>query len=142
MSDNGDGSFRLAFNQPGTFSMKYNMVWDKVLGLNLFPRYVMCSEFGSYRRRMQKYGLPLDSRKDYTKSDWLLWVGTMAPSREEFEEFLEPLWAAYHASPSRVPMTDWYSTVTSLQIGFQHRTVQGGLFMKLLDDAGVCRFFR
>ncbi len=142
MADNGDGSFRLAFDQPGTFSMKYNMVWDKVLGLNLFPRYVLCSEFGSYRRRMQKYGLPLDSRKDYTKSDWLLWVGTMAPSREEFEEFLEPLWAAYHASPSRVPMTDWYSTVTSLQIGFQHRTVQGGLFMKLLDDAGVCRFFR
>ena len=37
-------------------------------------------------------------------------------------------------------MTDWYSTVTSQQIGFQNRTVQGGLFIKLLEQKGLCRF--
>lgn len=45
---------------------------------------------------------------------------------------------------SRVPMTDWYNSTTSEQctwteedgsvIGFQHRSVQDGLFMKLLLD--------
>lgn len=139
MADNGDGSFRLAFDQPGSYSMKYNMIWDKALGLNLFPRYVMCSEFASYRHRQCKYGVPLDNRADYTKSDWLVWTACMAPTKEEFEEFIEPLWAAYHYSPSRVPMTDWYSAVTSLQVSFQHRSVQGGLFMKLLCDSGLCR---
>ena len=138
-ADNGDGSFRLAFDQPDTYSMKYNMIWDKALGLNLFPRPVICSEFASYRRRMYKYGMPLDNRADYTKSDWLVWTACLAPTKAEFEEFIEPLWAAYHYSPSRVPMTDWYSAITSLQITFQHRSVQGGLFMKLLCDTGRCR---
>ena len=54
--------------------------------------------------------------------------------------FIHPLWLAYHVSPSRVPMTDWYSTVTSQQIGFHNRTVQGGLFIKLLEQKGLCRF--
>ena len=46
-----------------------------------------------------------------------------------------------HNSPSRVPMTDWYDTVTSIQAGFQHRTVQGGLFMKVLEASGKCRYW-
>lgn len=133
-ADNGDGSFRLAFNSPDTFSLKYNMVWDKVMGLNIFPSYVMASEMASYRRRMQPYGIPLDNRANYTKSDWLVWTATMAPTMEEFQEIIHPLWQAYNYTPSRVPTTDWYSTVTSMQCGFQNRTVQGGLFMKLLDD--------
>lgn len=133
-ADNGDGSFRLAFNSPNTFSLKYNMVWDKVMELNIFPSYIMGSEMASYQRRMQPYGIPLDNRSNYTKSDWLVWTATMASTMEEFQEIIHPLWQAYHYTPSRVPSTDWYSTVTSMQCGFQNRTVQGGLFMKLLDD--------
>ncbi|MDD6062764.1 MAG: DUF1793 domain-containing protein, partial [Oscillospiraceae bacterium] len=85
-------------------------------------------------RHQNPYGLPLDSRADYTKSDWLLWCACMAYTKQEFEAFIAPLWLCYHKSPSRVPMTDWYFTTTSLQQGFQHRTVQGGLFLKLLLD--------
>lgn len=135
----GDGSFRLAFDQPGTFSMKYNAVWDKLFGTGLFPA-AMEREFASYAARLNPYGMPLDNRADYTKSDWLVWTATLAPDKEQFMAFIHPLWLAYHVSPSRVPMTDWYSTVTSQQIGFQNRTVQGGLFIKLLEQKGLCRF--
>ena len=133
-AENGDGSFRLAFDQPGTFSMKYNIIWDKFFGSRLFPASVIHSEFSSYRRHINAYGLPLDSRSDYTKSDWLLWCACMAYTDGEFAEFIEPLWTCYHKSPSRVPLTDWYYTTTSMQVGFQNRTVQGGLFLKLLLD--------
>ena len=34
---NDDGSFRLAYDRPDTFSMKYNMVWDKLWGTKLSP---------------------------------------------------------------------------------------------------------
>ena len=109
-------------------------------GLGLFPDSVRNSEVESYRTHYNPYGLPLDNRADYTKSDWLVWTATLADSKEQFEEYIHPLWLAYHLTPSRVPMTDWYSTVTSLQRGFQNRTVQGGLFIKLLEVKGLCRF--
>jgi hypothetical protein len=48
--------------------------------------------------------------------------------------YIAPLWKAYNESPSRVPMTDWYDTVSSREVTFQHRTVQGGLFMRMLME--------
>ncbi|MFA6947689.1 MAG: DUF4965 domain-containing protein [Eubacteriales bacterium] len=136
---NGDGSYRLAFDRPGTFSMKYNMVWDKLFGTQIFPSEVVRSETASNFAHVNPYGMPLDNRATYTKSDWLMWTATMLPSREDFESFITPLWMAYNYSPSRVPLTDWYDTVTSVMVGFRHRTVQGGLFIKLLDASGKMR---
>ncbi len=138
-ASNGDGSYKLAFDAEGSFSMKYNAIWDKIFGLGIFPKEVLDSEFKSYEKRMQKYGMPLDNRKTYTKSDWLVWTATFADTKEEFEKFISPLWDAYNESQSRVPMTDWYETVDARQCGFQHRTVQGGLFIKMLADSGKCR---
>ena len=129
---NEDGSTRLAFDQPDTYSMKYNMVWDKVWNSGLFTQEFMDNELANNMKHFNKYGMPLDSRADYTKSDWLVWTASMASSDKVFAEFVAPLWKAYNDSPSRVPMTDWYDTVSSRWVSFRHRTVQGGLFMRLL----------
>lgn len=137
---NGDGSYRLAFDRPGTFSMKYNMIWDKVFGTGIFPDELKKSEFDSNFSHFNRYGMPLDNRSDYTKSDWLVWTACFAETKERFEEFIAPLWLGYHESVSRAPMTDWYFTSTAKMRGFQHRTVQGGLFMKLLLDSGKCHW--
>ena len=84
--------------------MKYNAVWDKLFGLNLFPAETLRSEFQSYSSHTNRYGLPLDNRADYTKSDWLVWCASYAESPEEFAAFIAPLWQAYHESESRVPL--------------------------------------
>lgn len=131
---NNDGSFRLTFDRADTFSMKYNMIWDKIWHTGLFAPSVYYSEFSSNKKHINPYGMPLDNRKTYTKSDWLLWTACLAPTNEEFEQFIEPMWNCYNLTPSRVPMTDWYDTVTSLVVGFRHRTVQGGLFIKLMAE--------
>ena len=135
-ASNGDGSYRLAFDREGSWSMKYNIVWDKLWGTNLMPVSVLESEFASYRRHTNRYGMPLDVRATYTKSDWLVWTATLANDRDAFEDFVAPLWENYNATMSRVVLTDWYDTVTADQIGFRHRSVQGGLFIKLLEASG------
>ncbi|MBR6727838.1 MAG: DUF4965 domain-containing protein [Clostridia bacterium] len=153
---NGDGSYRLAFDRPDTFSMKYNIVWDKLFGTEIMDRSVIESEVASYRRREHAYGLPLDNRQPYTKSDWLVWTATLAESRDDFEAMVNKMWEAFNCTQTRVPMTDWYWTVTAGQKeynswtycdlhpdkitkGFQNRTVQGGLFIKLLEYVGIMR---
>ena len=148
-ASNGDGSYKLAFDKPDTFSMKYNIVWDKLFGTNLMPRNVIESEFASYAKHVNAYGLPLDSREDYTKSDWLVWTATLTSDRDAFEAFVEPLWRFFNDSPSRVPMTDWYFTTTGehrhylvgdIDKSFRNRTVQGGLYIKLLEYKGTMKY--
>lgn len=140
MAANDDGTYRLAFDQPDSFSMKYNAVWDQIFGLNLFPKDTFKAETKAYiEKRSGEFGLMLDNRDTYTKSDWLVWSATLCDSQEDFTTIVDRLWHAYDQSESRVPMTDWYSTSTAKMVGFQNRTVQGGLFIKLLLDKNICR---
>ena len=130
---NEDGSWRLAYDRPGTFSLKYNAVWDKLWKTALFPPEFFAGEIARYRKEALPYGVPLDSREKYTKSDWTLWVACMG-DEADFRFFTDLLWRAYHTMRSRVPMTDWYYADTSEMVGFRHRTVQGGLFLRLMME--------
>jgi len=138
MADDGD-HYCLAFDKPGTWSLKYNLVWDRLLGLNLFPAEVARKEVAYYKRQMQRYGVPLDNRSLYTKLDWEVWVATLAESREDFHLFLDAIWRWMNETPSRVPLTDWYWTHDGKQVGFQARSVVGGVFLPMLTDSKVWR---
>jgi hypothetical protein len=129
--------FRLAFDRPGTWSQKYNLVWDRILGLNLFPPAVAQKEMAYYRRVQERYGVPLDNRRLYTKLDWVTWTATLTGSRADFEALVNPLFDMLSATPHRVPMSDWYWTHDATKSGFQARSVVGGVFLRLLYDAPV-----
>ena len=131
-----DGATRLAFDQPGTWSLKYNLVWDRVLGFGLFPDAVVRGELAAYWSLANEFGVPLDSRKTYTKSDWTLWCAAMAERREEFDELVAGVYRFADETPSRVPLSDWYETVgEGKMVGFLARSVVGGFLMPMLTAA-------
>lgn len=134
---NDDGTYRLAFDAPGSTSQKYNIVWDRLFRTALMPNTLFAGETAGALRRLLPYGLPLDSRKTYTKSDWTIWTATLAADPRDAEAIVAALWEFYHRTPDRVPMTDWYWADTGTWRGFQARSVQGGLFMLLLSSIGL-----
>ena len=133
MAREGD-HFKLTFDAEGTWSQKYNLVWDKLLGLNIFPDEVAQKEIAYYLTVQNKYGLPLDSRKDYTKNDWINWTATMSPDLETFEKFIDPVYRFVDETEDRVPLSDWTYTSKATHVYFQARSVVGGYFMKMLAE--------
>ncbi len=140
MAADGDHT-KLAFDKPGTWSEKYNLVWDKLLNLNLFPDSLRTSESAFYMQHMNQYGVPLDNRATYTKLDWQVWSATMA-NPQQFSQWMHTLVHWTDNAPDRVPLTDWYDTISGKQIGFQARSVVGGVYIKAFSDAALAQQWR
>ncbi|MDO5378890.1 MAG: DUF4965 domain-containing protein, partial [Clostridia bacterium] len=133
LSRSGGHPTALVFGGEG-FSMKYNLAWDLALGLHLLPESFYRDETMSYLPLMNRYGLPLDSRAGYTKSDWMAWCAAMARDGEVRRDLLAPLALYLRETKTRVPFSDWYDTHTGDYVEFIARSVQGGLFMPMLID--------
>ena len=133
MAIDGD-HYKLTFDREGTWSQKYNLVWDELLDLGLFDDDIMDVEIPYYLTKQNIYGLPLDNRSTYSKSDWIIWTATMADSDEQFEAFIDPLWKFYNETIERVPMSDWFYTDKPEYCMFIARSVVGGYFIKMLPE--------
>jgi len=146
MAIEGD-HYKLAFDKPGTWSQKYNLVWDQILGLHLFPAQVRETEVAFYLQHLNIYGLPLDNRRDYTKLDWEIWTATLADApqpgnSDSFAGLMAPIGRWINEGPTRVPLTDWYDTKTGKQMAFQARSVVGGVYIKALADSALAAKWR
>lgn len=127
-----DDHYRLSFDRPGTWSQKYNLIWDKVLGFDIFDPQIFSDEVKYYQKVQNKYGVPLDNRATYSKTDWILWSASLADNREDFDALVDPVYLFMNTTDDRVPMTDWPWTDRPRRRGFMARAVVGGVFMPML----------
>ena len=135
-ADEGD-HYRLAFDKQGSWSQKYNLIWDRILGLNIFPASVAKKELAYYRKIQNQYGLALDNRETYTKLDWITWTATLTQDRDDFETLINPIITFINKTPDRSPLTDWYQTKDARKVGFTARPVVGGVFSQMLYNQKV-----
>lgn len=128
----GEGIWQLAYGGENTYSLKYNILFDKLFGFNLIGQDICEREVDYYLTQNNEYGVPLDTRKTYTKSDWIMWVATLTDDKQKSQQLYAPIIKFLKESPSRVPFSDWYYTDSGEFCYFKNRTVQGGVFAPLL----------
>ena len=124
--------FRLQYNLPNTWSQKYNLVYQLILSLSLFPSNIAQMESDYYANQTLDFGIPLDSRSTLTKADWSSWVAAFSSSKQQEEAIWDKLYKFANESPDRVPFSDFYDVKTGKVLGFRARPVMGGLFIRAL----------
>ena len=91
-------------------------------------------EVAYYKKMIQRYGVPLDSRTRLTKTDWCLWSATLADNRADFEAIVSPIDDYLNQTTARLPFVDSYVTDNPKSDGMGARPVIGGVFIKMLED--------
>ncbi len=125
-----------AADPDNAWSLKYNAFPDRVLGLNLIPKSILQEEAKFYLTKLGPFGVPLDIRHSYTKADWELWTAASTDDAALRQGFVDGIYNFADTSPSRVPFSDWYDTVSVLYQGFRARPVIGGVFA-ILDRTAL-----
>ncbi|HEV2634173.1 MAG TPA: DUF5127 domain-containing protein [Actinocrinis sp.] len=134
--DSSGQHMKLAYDQDGTWSLKYNGFADRLLGLDLMPVGVAAQEAAWYQANAGTYGVILDPRNDYTKADWEMWAAAWLKGQGTITSTLvQGEYGFLNSTPQRVPFSDWYVVATAAQQGFQDRPVVGGTFCLALTPA-------
>ena len=95
-----------------------------------FRSYFLTFADGARLELMNKPGMP-DEPKPAARTGYAH-IAFSVGSREKVDALIAPIAAYLNETPSRVPFSDWYETVTGEYCHFIARSVQGGIFMPML----------
>jgi hypothetical protein len=126
-----------------SWAMLYNALWLRLLGYdNLLPnqsQYMSTMMTWYTKNQLHKYGLPLNSRKTFTKDDWMTFLAayyfdnSATPQPSAFSNtLLHGLFTFANETTSRTPLSDWTNTDEATAVGFTARPVYGAMYAPVL----------
>ncbi|KAH8813098.1 glutaminase GtaA [Xylogone sp. PMI_703] len=121
----------LGYGLNDTHGLLYNLYADTELNLGLVPQSIYDMQSAFYPTVEDKYGVALDTRHNYTKSDWQMFTAAISSSSTK-EMFISDLAKFINETPTSGPLTDLYDAQTGdwpIDAGqFRARPVVGGHF--------------
>ncbi|KAH7101372.1 DUF1793-domain-containing protein [Auriculariales sp. MPI-PUGE-AT-0066] len=115
----------LNYNNDETWGTAYNLYADKLIGANIFPQSIYDMQTAWYKPKVQTYGLILDTRNTWAKTDWATWVAAI--SDDDLKHTLIKSIVNYAANGrNNAPFGDLYYVPEGKQNGFRARPVAGG----------------
>jgi len=122
----------LDYNDNASWGLTYNLYADKLLKFNLFPSSIYTQQTAWYKSVANSYGVPLDTRHTYTKSDWEIFTAAIMTDTATRDVLINAVHNYASNGLSSQPLGDWYDTNGGTVEGFRARPVVGGHFA-LLD---------
>ncbi|KAG0142884.1 hypothetical protein CROQUDRAFT_97034 [Cronartium quercuum f. sp. fusiforme G11] len=135
---------KLAYQLEDSWGTLYNLFADRLLNLNLVPHSVYEMQSTFYPLVANTYGVPLDSRRTWAKTDWEMFAAGTATSSNDRDLFINKLFDYLQANLVNAAFPDLYETETAKfpgrsntstwRIEFINRPVSGGHFSLLALD--------
>lgn len=121
----------LNYGNQTSYSILYNLFPDTLLSLNLIPKSIYDMQSAFYSSVTNTYGVQLDSRNVYTKSDWNIWAASVADDSTK-KDMIGKVAKYIGESESSVPLSDFYDSgnagLADFDVVFKARPVVGGHF--------------
>ncbi|KAF7595094.1 hypothetical protein BBP40_007298 [Aspergillus hancockii] len=93
--------------KPASWKIPYNLYPDVLFDLETFPQEANQMSSTFFKSVRGEYGVPLDNRQDWAKSDWNMWLAATFDS-DTRDEFVEDLWAFMTNGKHNWPFSDRY----------------------------------
>ncbi|VDC02380.1 unnamed protein product [Peniophora sp. CBMAI 1063] len=120
----------LSYGDSNSWGIAYNLYADKLLGFNLFPQSIYNLQANWYSQKEGAFGIPLDTRHTYTKSDWQIYAAAMLQSTSTSvrDQLVSGVYkyASNSVAGNTEPFGDWYETTNGVYTNFRSRPVVGG----------------
>ncbi|KAB8268969.1 hypothetical protein BDV30DRAFT_230229 [Aspergillus minisclerotigenes] len=94
-------------DKPASWKIPYNLYPDVLLDLDTFPPEVHQMSSAFFKSVRGEFGVPLDSRQDWAKSDWNMWLAATF-ELDTRNEFVEDLWTFMTNGKHNWPFSDRY----------------------------------
>lgn len=122
----------LDYNDPTSHGVLYNLYADRLLGLNFVDESIYTIQSNFYPTVALEFGVPLDTRHNWVKSDWEMFAASIADesTRTDLHNLLVK-WI--NETPQTTPYGDLFDGDTGGYTGadFTARPVVGGMFALL-----------